>query len=556
MGAVITSLNCSGDQEKRPSNVDWHELMKAWGHSSESERPRGIAGQGSSAIAVYTPEQQQRLGVTELGDALHVSFNEGAPVLSKTAPPEVGMVTVVRTSQGDIDERLKVIDSLKLEPGRPAREAPNVVLDASVRYQTVLGFGGSFTESSANLMQKLGPQNQEKLINAYFNADTGLGYQVGRVHMNSCDFSTGNWSCVDDTPDETLDSFTIDHYKESILPMIKRAMAATAEGALQIIFSPWSPPAWMKDNGKMNGGTLQPKYFRTWARYYVRFAEEFKSQGVSLWGVTVQNEPAAGTPWETCYYSAEDERDFVRDHLGPALEASGLGLKLLVWDHNRNEMFERASTIYGDPEAAKYVWGVSYHWYGDPRYEWWPDEGGMTGFDNLQLVHDLRPDKHIVMTECCQEMGPRMTGWQLGERYAESIIKDFNHWCEAWIDWNLLLDERGGPNWRNNCCSAPIISWMGADRLLFLSSYYYIGHFSRYIRPGAQRIAAASSRDALEVTAFINPDETLVAVVLNQSNRDYPFSLQYAGNIAQARAPPRSISTFILQSNQALQSNL
>merc|ERR1712151_604190 len=204
---------------------------------------------------------------------------------------------------------------------------------------------------------------------------------------------------------------------------------------------------------------------------------------VDIWGISVQNEPEASQRWESCIYSAEDERDFVRDFLGPALEASMLDVRLLVWDHNRDGMFARAKAIYTDPEAAKYVWGVGFHWYGDPRFESWPDKAGQLCFENVQRVHELRPDKHLVMTEACQEGGPHVGDWQLGERYAENIIKDLNGWTEAWIDWNLLLDSKGGPNHAGNLCSAPIIADPKHDSLMFQSSYYYIGQFSRYIHP-------------------------------------------------------------------------
>lgn len=295
-----------------------------------------------------------------------------------------------------------------------------------------------------------------------------------------------------------------------------------------------------------SGGTLLPEFRTAWANHYVKFAQEFKDAGIPLWGFTVQNEPHASTPWENCLFTAEAERDFVRDHLGPALETSGLRLKLIVWDHNRDDMYTRAQTIYSDPEAAKHVWGLGYHWYGDPRYEFWPAREGMVLHDNVRKVHELRPDKHIIMTEACQEFGPRIGDWQLGERYAESIIKDLEGWLEAWIDWNLVLDERGGPNHVGNLVSAPVIYDTFREKLLFLSSYYYIGHFSRYIKPGAQRVACASNRDSLEATGFINPDGTLVSVVLNQKDDDITFWLQVHGKSVETQAPAHSITTYIL----------
>lgn len=300
----------------------------------------------------------------------------------------------------------------------------------------------------------------------------------------------------------------------------------------------------------LNGGKLRPEYRVAWAKHYVKFAEAFNQAGMPLWAFSVQNEPQASTPWENCLYNHEEERDFVRDYLGPALQSSGLDLKLLVWDHNRDDMLARAKAVYDDPEAEKYVWGVAYHWYGDTRYESWPAREGQLLFDNLRLVHELRPDKHILMSEACQEMGPRIGDWKLGERYGEAIIRDMNNWLEAWIDWNLILDESGGPNHVYNLVSAPVIADASRDRVLFLSSYYYIGHFSRFIRPGARRVLTGSSRDALETTGFVNPDGSVVVIVMNQGDYDIAFNLQFDGAVAKAEAPAHSISSFVVAAKQ------
>lgn len=478
-----------------------------------------------------------------LGDLLNLTA-EASPL--DPLPPDVpNYVQVVRTSK-EGGERLKVLQSLALQDQIAPPGSSKIILEPSVRFQTFLGFGGSFTESSAELLQKMKPNQQEQVIEAYFSQEKGIAYSWGRVHMGACDFSRGNWSCVEQENDKELKSFSIERYRTAMLPMIKRAQEV-ASRPLQLIASPWSPPAWMKDTGRMQGGgALKDEFKSAWAQHYVLFAQALKEEGAPLWGFTVQNEPHATTPWENCLYNGDMERDFVKDHLGPALEASGLDLKLLVWDHNRDEMFARAHTIYSDPEAAKYIWGIGYHWYGDPRYEFWPAREGMTLFDNVRKVHELRPDKHIIMTEACQEAGPRIGDWQLGERYAEAIIKDLEAWLEAWIDWNLILDERGGPNHVQNLVSAPVIFDTERGKLLYLSSFYYIGQFSRYIKPGAQRISTSSSRDKLEATGFVNPDGSVVAVVLNQEDYEIGFWLQVAGRSVETQAPPRSITTYVI----------
>jgi glucosylceramidase len=252
----------------------------------------------------------------------------------------------------------------------------------------------------------------------------------------------------------------------------------------------------MKTNGDMcHGGRLKPEYRAAWAEYYCRYVRAYEQEGVPIWGLSVQNEPEAVQVWESCLYTGEEERDFVRDYLGPALHANGLGdLRLLIWDHNRDVMVQRASAVLSDPAAAQYVWGTAFHWYVVDR------------FDNVQLVHDAFPDKKLLFTEGTQEGGPHLGEWSMAERYARSMINDLNRWTVGWIDWNLLLDITGGPNHVGNLCSAPILADTATGELHYQSSYYAIGHFSRFVQPGAQRILCATSHDELEAAAFLNPE--------------------------------------------------
>jgi glucosylceramidase len=282
-----------------------------------------------------------------------------------------------------------------------------------------------------------------------------------------------------------------------------------------------------------HGGTLLPEYRHAWARCYARFIAAYAAEGLHVWGVTVQNEPAAAQRWDSCLYSAEDERDFVRDFLGPELAAAGLGdVKIVIWDHNRDLMVERARVVYSDPAAARYVWGTGFHWYGEEH------------FDHVQEVHDAWPDKQLLFTEGCQEGGPHLGSWELGERYARSMINDFNRWTVGWIDWNLILGHDGGPNHVANYCSAPIMLDAANDLLLRQSSYYYIGHFSRFIARGAKRVQC-SAPARLEATAFANADGSIVAVVLNRGDHAQRFALKIDRLEFAVELPPRSIATYV-----------
>jgi len=446
-----------------------------------------------------------------------------------------GEIEVIRTAE-KTGARMARGQSLRFERSTEDGQA-SIMVDASTRYQVIEGFGGAFTEAAAFTFSRMDSAAQSAILKAYFDPVDGLGYSLCRTHINSCDFSLGNYA-YDETPgDVDLKHFSVEHDRRTLIPLI-RAATQIAGGALKLLATPWSPPAWMKTNGQMNhGGKLKAEYRDAWARYYVRYVRAYAEEGIPIWGLSVQNEPEATQTWDSCLYSGEEERDFVRDHMGPVLHASGLGhLKLVIWDHNRDRMFERAKIVLDDAQAAQYVWGTGFHWYvGD-------------NFDNVQRVHDAYPHKALLFTEGCQEGGPHLGDWRVGERYGHSMINDLNRWTVGWIDWNLVLDEQGGPNHVGNYCSAPILADTNQptlDGVLYQPSYYYIGHFSKYIRPGAERILCAPTRDALEATAFRNADGRIAVVVMNRGEKAVPFVLKYKDGAAQTEAPEHSITTYL-----------
>jgi glucosylceramidase len=412
---------------------------------------------------------------------------------------------------------------------------PSVWVDPSRRFQVVEGFGGAFTEAAAVSWLKLSDQKRQELLESYFSGSSGHDYSFCRVHMNSCDFSLGNYAHVEQAGDIDLNTFSIERDHQALIPFIQAAQRI-ARKPIKLLASPWSPPAWMKDNGQMNhGGKLLPQYRQTWAKCYVKFIQAYEAIGIPIWGVSVQNEPAATQRWDSCIYSAEEERDFVRDWLGPELHAAGLqAIRVVIWDHNRDLMVERAATVYNDTEAAKYVWGTGFHWYGEDH------------FDHVQLHHDAWPEKKLLFTEGCQEGGSHRGSWALGERYARSMINDLNRWTVGWIDWNLALNLEGGPNHVNNFCSAPILVDGENDSFELQSSYFYIGHFSRFIKPGAKRILCAASKEELECTAFINPDGDVVIVVMNRLDSHQSFQIQMCGAAHPTELPAYSIATYLV----------
>lgn len=415
-----------------------------------------------------------------------------------------------------------------------AKTSPSstIVIDHDKRFQTILGFGGAFTEAAAYTLSRMSEANRAEVLRSYFDPIQGLGYTLGRVAIHSCDFALENYTYVDDY-DTSLDSFDISREHRWVIPMIRDAEQLAGQ-PIGLLASPWSPPAWMKTNGDMNhGGKLKPEYRDVWATYYVKFLDALKAEGLSPFAITVQNEPAAVQIWDSCIYTAEEERDFVKHHLGPTLKASHPDIHIIVWDHNRDIIVERGDTVLQDEDARAYVWGTGLHWYVSEAFE------------NLSTLHELHPDKHILFTEGCIEGGVHLGAWHTGERYARNMIGDFRNHCEGYIDWNLTLDETGGPNHVGNFCDAPIICDTTTDTIHYESSYYYIGHFSRHIRPGAIRTDSRSDNDALRHVSFQNEDGTEVLVVLNETDTPQSLQVRFQDEEYHFDCEPHSIHTLV-----------
>src|SRR6266850_532226 len=474
-----------------------------------------------------------------------LSLNSLQPPSESPEPPELERIEereiAVYTTADQTNHRLSATGKLAFKPmGQPLETQICVFVDPTKRSQTMLGIGGALTDASAEVFAKLPAAKQREVLDAYFDPVKGIGYTLARTNIHSCDFSSASYTYVDEG-DAALKSFSVDHDKQFRIPFIKQALAATG-GKLTLFGSPWSPPAFMKTNNDMlHGGKLKPEFYQSWANYYTKFIKAYEREGITVWGISIQNEPMATQRWESCIYSAEDERDFLKNYLGPTMKRAGLGdKKIIAWDHNRDLIYQRASTILEDPEAAQYVWGIGFHW-----YEPW--SGGSMMFDNVRLVRENFPEKKLLFTEGTVDSfkAADINNWRLGEYYGRSMINDFNDGAVGWTDWNVLLDEQGGPNHVGNFCFAPIHADTKTGELIYTNSYYYIGHFSKFIRPGARRIAASPSRSALMSTAFVNPDRTVSVVVMNKTDEKISYFLWLDGNAAEVSSLPRSIQTLV-----------
>ena len=447
----------------------------------------------------------------------------------------------IYTSADSTKLRLSKQDNIQFKSaGQPLETDICVFVNPKKTFQTFIGIGGAVTDASAEVYAKLSDSKKQEFINAYYDKNAGIGYSLLRTNIHSCDFSSESYTYINDN-DADLKSFSIDHDKKYRVPMIKDAIK-TAGGKLLVYASPWSPPAFMKSNKSMlKGGSLLPEFNQSWANYYSKFIKAYEAVGIPIWGISIQNEPMATQRWESCIFTAEAERDFLKNYLGPTLKKDGLGKKnIIVWDHNRDLMTQRADVIFSDPEAAKYAWGTGFHW-----YETWT--GGEPMFDNVAAVQQSFPEKKTMFTEGCVESfdAKKYQLWANAERYGTSMINDFNNGTVGWTDWNILLDQNGGPNHVQNFCFAPVHADLSTNNLIYTPSYYYIGHFSKFIRPDAKRLSTNVSRSSLLSTSFKNKDGKIVTVVMNKTNKKVIYNLYLEDNKVVVEIPAHALQTLV-----------
>jgi glucosylceramidase len=434
------------------------------------------------------------------------------------------------------------------------------------KYQTITGIGGSFTEASAHLFGRMGRENQNKILEAYFG-ESGARYSLTRTHINSCDFSLGNYSYAPVAGDMALEHFSIAEDLDDIVPMIKAAQAVSKDG-FRIISSPWTASPWMKDNNDWRGGKLLPKYYDTWALFFAKYIDAYRAQGIDIWGITVENEPLGNdSNWESMHYTPREMTDFVKNHLGPLLRKNGSTVKILGFDQNRDEELKKwVDVMFGDETASNYFDGTAVHWYAG-TVDYFPE--------TLQYAHRKAPGKHLIQTEACVDAEvPRWNddawywseeatdwGWDWAPeaqkhlhpkyvplfRYARDIIGCLNNRVDGWVDWNMILDRQGGPNWAKNWCTAPVIADPERDEVYFTPLYYAMAHFSRFIRPGAVRIGFENTDEELQITAVKNPDGSIAVVLFNPTEETKGIQIALRSKSTAFAISGKAIQTLVIQ---------
>lgn len=405
-----------------------------------------------------------------------------------------------------------------------------------MRYQTMEGFGGAFTDAAGFVFAKMSKEQQDELLRQYFSPEQ-MNYRMVRIPVDSCDFSTHMYAADDDEEDTEFINFSFRDVEEYLLPLLDRAEACCKQ-KLPIMLSPWSPPAYMKSNhNRKEGGFLKEEYYSRWARYLCRYIKEYTDRGYHIQRLSIQNEPKAVQPWDSCVYTAGEEQIFIRDFLVPEMKKNQLDhIELFIWDHNKERAFERACEVMSD-QTEKLVSGVAFHWYSGDH------------FDALSLIQEKFPDKKLILSESCLEFskfGKEDQSVNAG-RLAHDMIGNLNHGMSGFYDWNVLLDEKGGPNHTGNYCDAPFLYIEETKELeeRFVLRYYW--HFTHFIQPGAVRIATTCYTSFLDVTAWENPDHSIAVIILNRSSNDLPYVLRLSGKLVTYTAKASSIITAVIK---------
>ncbi len=454
----------------------------------------------------------------------------------------------------------------KIQEVSATENAVKISIKPEQKFQKITGFGGAFTESSAYLLNKLSKPNREKVLNAYFSEE-GANYSLTRATIASCDFSLKHYTYAPVADDKNLEHFSIKEDLDDLIPMIKDAQKISKDG-FRIIASPWTSPPWMKDNNAWINGKLLPKYYDTYSLYISKYLKEYEKLNIPIWGITVVNEPHGnGGNWESMLFSPKEMTDLVQNHLGPKLEKDGYGnVKIFGYDQNRFDLKNWVDEMYRDEKSSKYFAGTAVHWY-DSTFKIYEDE--------LQYAHKKNPEKYLIQTEACIDgdvpkwkddswyWSAEATDWGYDWakpeekylhpkyvpvfRYAGDMIGCLNNYVDGWIDWNMVLNKQGGPNWFKNWCGAPILVDEDNDEVYMTPLYYTMAHFSKFIRPNAVRIGFTNSDNDLKVTSAKNPDGSVAVVIFNPSETEKNVEISLGNQKLNTKISAKALQTLVFK---------
>lgn len=410
-------------------------------------------------------------------------------------------------------------------------EENNIIdIQSEIEYQTFKGFGGAFSESASYVFSKLSQSLQNEVLKLYFSEE-GLNYQYGRVPIDSCDFSLNQYSEIE--REEEIDTFDLNYANKYIIPFIEKAYEVNNN--IELIFAPWSPPKYMKDNNsRINGGKLKKEYYNKWANYLVSYIKKYREKGFKIFALSSQNEPSAVQTWDSCIFKSEDEAIFITKYLGPTLQDNNLEDVIIIgWDHNKDSAYNRCKDLHKEKDINSYLKAIGFHWYSGDHFE------------QLKMIKKQYPNLLLISTENCIELTKTSnTHLQNAQRYAHEIIGDIKSGLEIFMDWNLILDSKGGPNTVNNYCVSPIMANEDFTSLNINEEYYYLKHFK--VLATSTIIASSSYTKDIEVLSTIK-ENTIKTILLNTTNKQREFNIRYNKELLKIKLPKNSITTIIYQ---------
>ena len=430
----------------------------------------------------------------------------------------------------------KFCQTIKLHDDTEGVEKQVVNLYPELTYESFEGFGGAVTEAAGYVYSLMNEEQKKQVVETYFSKDE-MNYRLVRIHMDSCDFCLDTYEAMSDPEDTEFKSFTFERTEKYIIPMLED-IKKVAGDELKLMLSPWSPPAYMKTNGdRKKGGRLKTEYRQMWSEYICRYIKEFKDRGYHVQRISLQNEPKAVQTWDSCLFDAEEEKVFLRDFMYPALQAHGYGdVEIFIWDHNKERIYERVRDVVDD-STRHMVTGAAFHWYSGDHFE------------AMELVRRHYPDVKLIMSESCLEyrLFDEKNIENVTNKLCHEIIGDLNHGMCAFYDWNLLLDEKGGPNHVGNYCHAPFLYNTKTGELTPQKTQRQYYHFAHYITPGSVRIGTTKYTEQIDVVAYHTPEDKIVVILLNKGEELLPVNLRIQGKAAEVLLLGKTLASCVIE---------
>ena len=404
-------------------------------------------------------------------------------------------------------------------------------VNEATTYQEIDGFGYSLTGGSALHINNLSSTAKSNLLNELFKSDgNNIGVSYLRISIGASDLDAAPFSYNDLPIGETdveLNKFSINEDKKNLIPVLKQILAINP--TIKIMGSPWSPPVWMKTNQSSKGGSLNPKYYDVYAKYFVKYVKAMAAEGITIDAITVQNEPLHPGNNPSLLMEASDQANFIKNNLGPAFESAGIKTKIIIYDHNADKVSYPIS-ILNDPEAKKYIDGSAFHLYGGT-------------IDDLSLVHAVHPDKNLYFTEQWVGSYEKFED-NLKWHTRELIIGATRNWCKTVLEWNLAANSNLEPHTDGGCTECLGALTIDGNTVSKNVAYYIIAHASKFVRPGSKRIESNNSSELPNV-AFKTPTGKIIVIVLNNTGVKKTFNINASNTAVTTSLDAGAVGTYV-----------